>query len=161
MSRDFPRFFQGLRLLASESEPFPAPLSASAFPFLIFSREPCVFTLKNLNDGVGSEERKEEFSMALFWFPLQRAVLVLRDHPGVPDLLCRSLPELCEAITRVACSSCPCTGQIVWDEQSRGFRGRKISSLHRSNRWNPWINSESSHRLSLSDAPVSASRDVC
>lgn len=72
-----------------------------------------MFTLKNLNDGVGSEERKEEFIMALFWFPLQRAVLVLRDHPGVPDLLCKSLAELCEAITRVACSSCPCTGQIV------------------------------------------------
>lgn len=130
MSRDFPRSFRGLRLLASESEPFPAPLSDLAFSFLIFSREPCVFTLTNLNDGVGSEERKEEFSMALFWFPLQRAMLVLRDHPGVPGLLCKSLPELCEAITQVACSYCPGTGQILWDEQSRGFCGRKISSLY-------------------------------
>lgn len=46
----------------SHSQP---PFCFSLF-LLIFSREPCVFALTNLNDGVGSEERKEEFSMALF-----------------------------------------------------------------------------------------------
>lgn len=54
-------------------------------------------------------------------------MLVLRAAlTGVPGLLCKSLPELCEAITRVACSSCPGTGHIVWDEQSRGFRGERF-----------------------------------